>query len=353
MKRAWSSLRVRLAVTGFVSVYVPVLVLFGVVAATSVEEERVVEGSPRSVESSEPGTDPWVLATAVMLAPVAAGLAWWWAGRAVRPINEIQAVIDEIDSGSLQRRLALERGPEEIRALADSFDSMLDRLHEASEIQARLIEDVSHELRTPLAILETNADVTLAQPHPTRESYEEALSRSRATAQRLAAIVEELLVDARGRARLVDRRPADLVAIVHEAISAVQPLALERGVAIETDAPGDLPSAVDGPSLLRAVRNLVDNAVRHGATAVHIDVSAEGNEGVIAVSDDGPGIAESDQTTLFERFVSGADAKGGSGIGLAIVRHVAVAHGGSVTVQSPLAGGSGACFELRVRIQGD
>lgn len=194
MKPLWTSLRFRLAIAGFCAIYFPVLILWVVVFATSFEDATVQpssdNGSVSQVSSGqEPTTSPWAVGTVIALAPVAAAAAWWWAGRAVRPINNIQSVVDQIDSSGLDRRLDLERGSSEVIALAASFDNMLDRLHRAAEIQQQLIEETSHELRTPLAVLTTNAEVLLADPTPTMDGYAAGLERSKEKPHRLTTII--------------------------------------------------------------------------------------------------------------------------------------------------------------------
>lgn len=167
MSRAWRSLRAQLAIVGFLAIYVPVLLVFGV---TSLTEDRVVQTRNGVEVASDTSTrrSPWVTWTVVALAPAAAGLAWWWAGRAVRPIDRVRKGAEDIEASDLSRRIGLDHGPAEVVALAASFDAMLARLERAGEVQRRLIEETSHELRTPLSVLATNADVLLA--HRSRPS---------------------------------------------------------------------------------------------------------------------------------------------------------------------------------------
>lgn len=352
MRARLRSLRIRLALLGFVAIYGPVLFLWSVVAV--VEEVSVSDlgdGAGTEIQTSRsPSSSPFVLGTVVILAPCAGALAWWWSGRAIRPIGAIQATIDDIDSGGLDRRIGLEKGSTEVVALAGSFDGMLDRLERAAQLQNQLIEETSHELRTPLAILRTNADVLLGQPDPSEHDYRTALERSRTTAVRLTAIIEELLVDARGRARTIVREPSDLASLAQTAADSTEPLARSRNVSIEVIAPVELPCAVDRSSLERAIANLIDNAVRHSPSGrgVTVEVVDDGLSALVAVSDLGPGIAPEDQPHVFDRYWQDSVDTESPGLGLTIVKHVAEAHGGSVRVASSGLSGSGARFELRV-----
>jgi signal transduction histidine kinase len=353
LRRASRSLRVRLAVLGFVAIYVPVLVLLGVSLVT--EDTEVTTGAPATeVEELADERSPWTTWTAIALAPAGAGLAWWLAGRAVRPIERVRSVAEEIEATDLGRRIGLDRGPTELVSLAASFDAMLDRLQHASDAQRLLVEEASHELRTPLAVLTTNAEVLLRHPDPSPDDYREGIERSRVAAERLQATVEELLVDARGRARTIDRRPTDLVGVVADVVAGVEVLAAERGVHVALDAPDELVAAVDEATVRRAVANLVDNAMAHAPEGSTVEVEVRGHDGggaaAVVVTDHGAGIPAPDQDRIFERFWQGrADGSGaGSGLGLPIARQVALAHGGSLTVESPGVAGDGATFRLQL-----
>lgn len=348
------SLRVRLAVAGFAAIYVPVLLLAGVTAVTEDETTTTVDGEEVVLTDADRGWSPWATVTVVGLAPAAAALAWWWAGRAVRPIDAVRSVAEDIEGTDLGRRIGLDHGPTEVVALAASFDAMLDRLEQAAEAQRRLVDETSHELRTPLAVLVTTTDVLLAHPDPTPEVYRDGLARSKAAALRMQATIDDLLVDARSRVRAIDRRPADVAAMVRSVADDVAPLASTAGVEVVVRAPESMPCDLDEPTVRRAVANLVDNAVRHApaGSAVSVDVAVVSSSGAageviaIEVTDHGPGIPTDEQARIFERFWG----RGGSaGLGLPIARQVARAHGGDVTVASPGPTGDGAVFRLTVR----
>ena len=256
MSRAVRSLRVQLAVVGFFAIYVPVLLLAGVTAVTDTEIQVVDDGT--AVEETSDRRSPWVTVTAAALGPAAAALAWWWSGRAVRPIDRVRTVAEDIEGSDLSRRIALDTGPTEVVALAASFDAMLDRLERAAEAQRRLIEEASHELRTPLTVLKANAEVMLAHPEPTVDVYREGLERSQVAATRLQTALDELLVDARGRARTIDRRPADLAAIARNVVDDAAVVATPRGITVSLAGPArhpwDWPRPADRPADRRGPR---------------------------------------------------------------------------------------------------
>lgn len=308
------SLRVRLAVTGFLTAYAPTLLLLIIAIMFSRSEdftvqEEVVGGEFAETETIITSGLPLsvVAIVAVGFAPFAALFAWWWSGRAVRPLAE------------------------------------------AIALQERLMEETSHELRTPLAVLSNNAQVLLAHPNPTIEVYRQGLERSETVAQRMSETIDSLLVDARGRARTVDRVPTDLVELTGSVVEALGPLATKRGIALVLDAPEAVDAAVDQSSVGRAISNLITNAIQHGPidSTVHIEVTRDGSLARVAVTDSGPGIPPEQQDEIFERYWQ-SDASEGSGIGLAIVKQVAEAHGGTVSVTSPLGERPGARFTLTV-----
>ena len=348
MSRVWRSLRVQLAVVGFLAIYVPVLVLLGVMFVTEDVDETV--GVVEVADDSAAGRTPWATWTAIALGPVGAGLAWWWAGRAVRPIERVRSVAEEIEGADLSRRIGLDRGPTEVVALAASFDAMLERLEDAAATQRRLIEETSHELRNPLSVLVAGADVLLAHPAPTVEVYREGTLRSRAAAVRLGDTIDELLVDARGRARTIERRPADLMALVGSVVDEARVVAAARQIDVSLVGPPALECPVDQATLRRAVGNLIDNAVRYSApgSPVEVEVTAADGEARVVVTDHGPGIAAQDQGRIFDRFWRDRADTGGTGLGLPIANQVALAHGGALTVRSPGPAGDGCVFELTV-----
>lgn len=351
MTAQWRSLRVRLAVLGFLAIYVPALLLFGVLLATDVDSTVELDDGAVVTRDTSASTSPWIIGTVVALGPVAAFSAWWWAGRAVRPIERVRAVAEEIGDGDLSRRIGLTAGPDEIVALASSFDAMLDRLERARQVQQQLIDEASHELRVPLSVLTANAEVMLAHPEPSVEIYREGLQRSGRAAERLRVTLEALLVDARGRARTIDRRPSDLMDVVRGAVEDAS-LPVEAGVAeVSIIGPSSAMCTVDAVTVRRAVANLVHNAQRHAprGSTVTVEVSMTSPEAVLTVADRGPGIPAAEQAHIFERFWRGAGDRAGTGLGLSIARHVAEAHGGSLTVTSPGPHGDGCVFRFRLR----
>ncbi len=283
---------------------------------------------------------------ALFVASLAVG--WVIAGRVLAPIAHITNVAREIQARELSRRIELDGPDDELKRLADTFDSMLGRLDLAFASQRRFVADASHELRTPLAIIKANLDLALTDAQATEESRATAAGVIQRAIDRMARLTDDLLALARLDAPASGREPVPLGALLEDAREEFAAAATARGVALETaSVPGRVVHG-DRDVLKRAVTNLLDNAVRvapEGST-VRLSHGDMGGWAWLAVADDGPGIAAEQQAWIFDRFWRADDARsrpgGGSGLGLAIVRQIAEAHRGSVDVFSEP--GAGATF---------
>jgi signal transduction histidine kinase len=282
------------------------------------------------------------------LLPLSFVVGWLIAGRVLRPIDRISGVVRQIGATDLSRRIALDGPDDELRRMADTFDDMLERLERNALAQRRFVEDASHELRNPLATSRTSLDVALADPDDS-EGLRTAAEVSRRATERMARTVDELLAFVRHEA-LDDRTdPLDVADLVAEAAQEYRALAATKGVAIQTAGVGGLILRADREALRRALANLVANAVRVAPAGTPLIVAAGRQRGWIwlGVRDFGPGIALDDQPLVFRRaWRDGAPAApgAGQGLGLALVRQLAEAHGGRVTLSS--ARGAGASFVI-------
>ena len=277
----------------------------------------------------------------VTLASVIAG--WIVAGRALRPISRITATARSISDRTLDARIALAGPRDELRELADTFDSMLGRLEGAFESQRRFVANASHELRTPLAIVRTELDVTLDDPTTSEEELRSMARVIRDANERMERLIASLLALASSEAGIVQPRPADLAELVAPA--------LEREPAFE-DSRLQLeallsPAPVLGDPVLleRLAANLVENAVRYNAAVgwVRVRTGIERGEATLHVANPGARIDPAAVEGLLEPFrrleSSRSRSTGGYGLGLAVVRAVAQAHGGRVAVLARRDGG--------------
>ncbi len=278
------------------------------------------------------------LAALLGLVPVGLAIGWAVAGRVVRPVGTIASVAREIEATDLSRRIHLGGPHDEIRDLADTFDAMLDRLDRGVQTQRRFVEDASHELRNPLAVIRTTLDVALADPEDA-EGLRRAAEVARRTADRMSTTVDELLAFGRTSVQPERRVPVDLAEVVAEVAQEYDAVASTRGVRLSRLAPSGLVVDGDRSALKRAQANLVSNALRVAppGSVVHSRAGRTGGWLWFGVRDVGPGIAPDDQALVFRRaWRDGAPtAEGdGQGLGLALVRQIAEAHGGAVSVAS-------------------
>lgn len=286
------------------------------------------------------------LASLVVLVPVGLAIGWIVAGRVVRPVGTIASVAREIETRDLSRRIHLGGPQDEIRDLADTFDAMLDRLDQGVQTQRRFVEDASHELRNPLAVIRTTLDVALADPDDA-DGLRRAAEVARRTADRMSTTVDELLAFGRTGVQPEQGLPVDLAEVVADVAQEYHALASTRGVRLSPLAPSGLIVEGDRSALRRAQANLVSNAIRVAPTGsvVHCRAGRSGGWLWFGVRDIGRGIAAADQPYVFRRaWRDGAPTSEGEGqgLGLALVRQVAEAHGGTVSVASMP--GQGASF---------
>ncbi|MBE2315329.1 HAMP domain-containing histidine kinase [Solirubrobacter sp. CPCC 204708] len=281
-----------------------------------------------------------------------AGLAT--ARRAMEPIAELTATAREVErTGDATVAIPRPEADDEVAELATTFEEMLQALEKERaetaltlERQREFVADASHELRTPLTSVLANLE--LLEETLTGEHKEAAASALRSS-KRMRRLVADLLLLARQDAGRVpiQHRPVDLSEIVAAAAAELEPVAGDHEISI-TARPGAWIEGVQD-ELHRLVLNLMENALRHTdpGTAVEASVERQGDQIVLAVEDDGPGIAPELREKVFERFFRAhGDRSGSSGLGLAIVRAVAESHHGSVSLEPPL-DGRGARFVVR------
>ncbi|GAA0470449.1 sensor protein CutS [Paractinoplanes deccanensis] len=269
-------------------------------------------------------------------------VGWVLSGRALRPVGAITRTAREIQATDLSRRIRL-RGPrDELRDLADTLDSMLDRLDHAFQAQRQLIDDASHELRSPLAIIRTTLDASLTAPDTTPEERGRAVAVVDRATTRMSRLVEDLLATARREADTMTDTDVDLGTVAREA--AEESLARERGLRLAVSAEPGLHLIGDADALRRAAGNLLSNAVRLAPAGSTITVASGRTASWLwlAVADEGPGITADDLPRVFDRFWKGPQ-KGPerrTGLGLAIVRQIVESHGGRVAAFSQPGRGS-------------
>jgi signal transduction histidine kinase len=293
---------------------------------------------------------PWLLTallggSALLVAAAAIG-AYRTVGKALHPVGDVVNELAEITATDLGRRVPVPEHNDEMRGLTETVNQTLDRLEAAVEQQRRFASDASHDLRSPITAM--RVQVEEAQLHPDKTDWPKMADAQEASLDRLEAIVTDLLALARlDSSALHPNERVDLGELVASELSrrtAQRPIVtnLQPGLVITGDR----------LQLIRLLTNLVDNAERHAASTVAVSVHREGDEAVLEVQDDGPGIPPEHREVVFDRFTRLDTARntdaGGTGLGLPIAREIAKQHGGTLTIEDSE---QGSRFVLRIPIR--
>ena len=274
-----------------------------------------------------------------LMVAVVALTTWFAVGRALAPVEAIRCEVDAISAAQLHRRVPRPKADDEIGRLAATMNRMLERLESARNSQRRFVSDASHELRSPITTIRQHAEVALAHPeHVTAAELAEVVL---AEQQRMQRLVEDLLL----LARVDEHVPLTRAAVDLDDLAFEEGHRLRSATSKRVDTSGVKAVRVQGDAdaLRRMVRNVGENAVRHASSRVDVTLVERGEEVVLTIDDDGPGIPATERARVLQRFVRLDDARsrdeGGSGLGFSIVDEVVRAHGGSMSIeQSPLGG---------------
>jgi two-component system, OmpR family, sensor kinase len=311
-------------------------------------------GEPLAVVAHAQGSVARAFILAGILALLGALVAAYLVGaRISRPLRRMAAVAARVDAGDLHPRIhGLSREAGELQVLADAFNHMLDRLTEAFAGQRAFVADASHELRTPLTVIRGQLEVLAAQATPSEQEVRRVERLVQAEIARITRLVDDLLLLAKAeQTEFLRIEPIDLPDYVRGLWDGMSLLATRR---FEL---GPVPGGVlraDPDRLAQALRNLVANAIEHTADGdglVRLRVEElRGGWIRFVVEDDGPGIDADQRERVFDRFhrtdAARDRASGGAGLGLAIVRAIAEAHGGRVAATAGIDGGARIELEL-------
>jgi len=266
---------------------------------------------------------------------LAGGLGFLLATRALAPVEALRRRASEINLDRDDQRLPLPAADDELRRLAATLNSMLDRIEASLERERVFVADASHELRTPLAILRAELDLARL-PERSDAELREAIRSASDEVDRLSRLAEDLLVIARAdQGRLpIKREPVRIDELLDRVAARFATRAAEAGRKVSVDVRPGLAARLDVLRLEQALGNLVDNALRHGSGEVRLAARTNDDRLQIEVSDAGTGFPDGFEQAAFERFTRGEGGRAGhgAGLGLSIVRAVARAHGGDVAV---------------------
>jgi signal transduction histidine kinase len=300
----------------------------------------LVGGGSEAVEATARTVALLLACGAPIIVGVAAAATYRLVRRSLQSVDAIRGRVAEISASGLAERVPVPGSGDEISALAVTMNEMLARLEASHRAQQRFVGDASHELRSPLTTIISGLEA--AEDHPELLNTGLASTTLLPEAHRMRTLIDDLLLLARAdEQRLVTRTKEVSVSDVAEA--EVARARQNAGCAIDSVI---TPVRIVGDStaISRVIRNLLDNAIRHATSRVEVCVGDRDRAAIIAISDDGPGIAPKDRTRVFERFVrldsDRSRSSGGAGLGLAIVAEVVAAHGGLVTVGGRLGRGT-------------
>jgi signal transduction histidine kinase len=260
------------------------------------------------------------------------------AGRILRPVHRLTAAARAAGEQNLSQRLALQGPHDELRELADTFDTMLERLDRAFTSQRQFIANASHELRTPLTLMRTAIDVVLAKPKPTHDELVSMAADVRQAVDHSERLIEALLVLARNDQARTLTDPLDLAAVAEDALEG----RTANGITTITSL-DEAPVTGDGVLLERLVANLLDNAERYNIAGgtVAISTTAHDATSVLRVVNTGAVVPADIVDRLFLPFTRLDDRTryDGFGLGLTLVLSIAAVHGGTVDATAMPTGG--------------
>lgn len=303
-------------------------------------QEGVKEGATSQRQATLDQLLRYSLGTLSAVTLLATMAGWIVAGRVLRPVHRITEAARNASEEHLGTRIALTGPRDELRELADTFDDMLGRLQSAFEDQRRFIANAGHELRTPLTVMRTAVDVVLAKPEPTRQELVGMGHDVRAAVGHAQALIDALLTLARTDRGHINRESIDLATVTEDAIDTTAPMS---GTAELQMSLAPAPARGDPILLERLAANLVDNAMRYNVPdgTVWVRTGTDGLQAVLTIDNTGPVLAPGSVDKLFEPFrrLRERTGDGGFGLGLAIVRSIATAHGGQAVAKARPGGG--------------
>jgi signal transduction histidine kinase len=319
-----------------------------VLAASGLLERQGSTGDTGAVSSRNAAfgqhfnTGPLIVAVIAGIAAV--GLAWWIAGRFLRPLRTMNAAAREISATNLHRRLGLDGPADELTGLGQTLDDLFSRLEASFEAQRHFLANASHELRTPLAGLRTLLEVALADPCADTETLRSACEKALALGQHQERLVNALLTLATSERGVEVWEPFDLAQVTETVLTGRRHEADNQSIHIQARLPA-APATGDPKLVELLVANLIDNALRHNIRGGHIDICtiSAPARAIITVTNTGPTVPASKIDRLFQPFQQAGNERvghtNGHGFGLAIVGAIAKAHRAKITAHPRPHGG--------------
>lgn len=299
------------------------------------------------------GATSWCITAAVTL--LGGVLAYFVSGRALRPLRSFAAQVESVQPDNLADTKISEDVPAELRRCSASFNDMIARLDEGFSAQRQFTGNAAHELRTPLALMQAQVELFCAE-HPGVDADTASLLRLlQEQTERMTHMTATLLEMSELRS-VPCNDEIDLAPMIEEVLTDLAPLAEEKGIMLASE--GEAQMIGSDTLIYRLLFNLAENAIRYGApgSTVQISTHDESDRVLLRVRDQGPGIPEQYQTSIFQPFFrvdkSRSRAYGGVGLGLALVWEIAALHGGSIEVEESSESGTTMLVTLPARALG-
>jgi heavy metal sensor kinase len=259
----------------------------------------------------------------------------------INPVKNLRETAAKISQGELSQRVNV-RGKSEIADLGQTFNLMCDRIQDVDEQRSEFVSNASHELKTPLASMKILVESLLFQQNVDKKIYREFLNDVNGEIDRMSNLINDLLLLSKMDSDIITMQieKHSLTEIIRESIDALRPILNQRNIQLSFYAPTDIEAECDKLKIQQAANNLIENAIKYSKSSgyVKIYLSKVGEEACITVEDNGVGIPHEHLNHIFERFYRVDKARsrdtGGTGLGLHIVRKIAVMHGGRVEVES-------------------
>jgi len=277
--------------------------------------------------------------------PIAATTSWFIARKSVIGIEEINQAAIDIRSGQFSRRVSIKKPHDEIQTLADTFNSMAERIHQLITEMREMIDNIAHDLRSPLARIRAISENALSM-QSSKEEFQTATEDTLEECDRMIQMVNNTLDVAEAEAGVVEREKENinLENLIEDACELYGPVAEENNVELTFALNTDCHFTGNRQSLQRMVSNLIDNAIKYTKPNSSIDIKLDKNANFIKIniSDEGHGIPKECQHRIFDRFYrcDNSRSKEGSGLGLSYARAVARSHGGDIILEASSKKGS-------------
>ncbi|ADJ46842.1 two-component system histidine kinase [Amycolatopsis mediterranei S699] len=322
--------------------------LYATPAETAAGTWTVVVATPLDLQNDLTRRVTWWLSGAAAVTVLVGGWgAWLLAGAALRPVEQLRREVSGISETDPSTPVRVPGTGDEVAALAETMNALLARISAGLTRQRQFVADASHEVRTPLTNLRTTLELAGA-PGRSLPELREAVRHAEQETIRLGRLVDDLLVLAADDDHVpVDRMPGQpVLPLLDAAVTAARPVAAGKEVDLRVVADGSLAAPLHPGRIRQVLDNLLANALRHAppGSEVVLSATADGDGLLIEVADEGPGFADGFAEQAFERFrradTARSRAGGGSGLGLAVVRAVARAHGGEAAAANRPSGGA-------------